>query len=107
MANEKNLKPFKKGDKRASEAGKKSKRKPLDHQWREKLNDYIKDKDITTLDLVYKVLVKEVSKGNIMAIRELLDRSYGKSKQPIEHSVNEGLEDKITELGKLFDKEAK
>ena len=41
---------------RAREAGKKSKRKPLDVQWRDKLMQYTDNKDETLLDEIFNVL---------------------------------------------------
>ncbi len=68
---------------RAREAGKKSKRKPLDVQWRDKLMQYTDNKDETLLDEIFHVLRTEASTGNMQAVKELLDRSFGKAKQPI------------------------
>lgn len=82
MPNIQNLKPFKKGDPRASAAGKKSKRKPLDHQWRDKLNEALADEpNRTILDQIFQILIELSAQGNTMAIRELLDRAYGKAVQ--------------------------
>lgn len=78
MAGIDNLTPFKKGDKRASEAGKKSKRKSLDTKLRERL-----EKD-GTLETIMEVLENMAIGGDMQAIKELFDRTYGKAKQSIE-----------------------
>ena len=88
--NPQNLRPFKKGDPRTIAAAKKSKRKPLDEQWREKLQNALGDGDRTTLDAIYGILLKEAKNGNMKAIETLLDRAFGKSKQGIELSGPDG-----------------
>jgi len=40
------------------------------------------------IDIVLKALRKQAFKGNVQAIRELLDRAYGKPIQKIEAEVN-------------------
>ena len=71
-------KPFTKGDKRASECGKKSKRPSLDARLRERL-----EKD-GKLDSLMEVLEALALGGDLQAIKELLDRTYGKARQNIE-----------------------
>jgi len=71
-------KPFTKDDNRASECGKKSKRKSLDARLREKIEGD------GSLERIMEVLQGMAENGDIQAIKELLDRSYGKSKQNIE-----------------------
>lgn len=88
--NPQNLKPFKKGSKRASDAGKKSKRRPLDAEWRDKLQEALGGGDRTTLDAIYGILLREAKDGNMKAIETLLDRAFGKSKQGIELSGANG-----------------
>tara|TARA_Y100000361_G_scaffold152325_1_gene171520 strand:+ start:4940 stop:5251 length:312 start_codon:yes stop_codon:yes gene_type:complete len=63
--------------------GKISKRRPLDVQWRDKLTKALGDSDRSTLDAIYGILLNEAKGGNMQAIKELLDRSFGKAKQPI------------------------
>lgn len=70
---------------RAREAGKKGKRKPLDIQWRAKLNSAVEGDDRTLLDEVFDLLMAMAREGNPAAIRELLDRSFGKA---IQFTVN-------------------
>jgi hypothetical protein len=41
----------------------------------------------------------ESEAARVAALKELLDRGYGKSKQPLEHSVDEALEDLLDRLG--------
>jgi len=73
-----NLTPFTKDDNRASECGKIGKRKPFDLKLRERLEKEGK------LDTILEVLEGMAISGDIRAIKELFDRSYGKSKQNIE-----------------------
>jgi len=42
----------------------------------------------------------ESEAAQVAAIKEILDRGYGKSKQPLEHDVGEGLEDWLDQLAK-------
>jgi hypothetical protein len=71
-------KPFTKDDSRASECGKKSKRKSLDARLREQIEN-----DGTLTDII-DVLKNMSLGGDIQAIKELFDRTYGKAKQSIE-----------------------
>jgi hypothetical protein len=74
-----------------SKGGKKSKRRPYDQVWREKLDEKIKSgpyKGKTVNEMLFDVLKTEAGTGNIQAIKELYERSYGKAKQfiDIEHT---------------------
>ena len=82
MANPSSLKPFKKGDKRASEAGKKSKRKGIDEKLRELASK--KKKGITLDQAINLKLIELAENGDMQAIREYMDRCYGKPKQTID-----------------------
>ena len=89
MSNIDSLKPFTKGDPRASAAGKKSKRKGIEQEIQDFLKERWGDKDgdeRTRLDLIKEALLKYGLKGNVKAISELLDRGFGKAKQHVEHS---------------------
>ena len=66
--------------------GKVSKRRPLDKMWKDKLEAYIESKDTTLLDGLFKVMLSKAGEGNIQAIKEILDRSYGRAIQPIQHT---------------------
>lgn len=70
-------KPFTKYDNRASEAGKKSKRRTLDARLREQIEGD------GSLEEIIAVLQRLALGGDMQAIKELLDRTYGKSKQSI------------------------
>ncbi len=41
----------------------------------------------------------ESEPARVAAIKELFDRGYGKAKQPLEHSVDEGLEALLDRIG--------
>ena len=43
----------------------------------------------------------ESEAARVAAIKELLDRGYGKSKQPLEHDVGVGLEEWLDQLAKM------
>jgi len=85
-------KPFTKDDNRASECGKKSKRKSLDARLRERIEES------GTLTEIMEVLENMAKGGDIQAIKELFDRTYGKAKQSIElgNSDDKGLKINIT-----------
>ena len=99
MAGTKNLTPFTKGDNRASEAGKKSKRvismstilkKYLDNkpikatkeQLEKTLNRKLTNKNYA--ELIIESHMFEAVAGNVPAIKEIYDRIDGKVKQEIE-----------------------
>jgi hypothetical protein len=69
--------------------GKNSKRKPLDELWRAKLEEYDEEKDGSILDGLFDTLATEGKAGNIQAIKEALDRAYGKSNQKLQLSGDE------------------
>ena len=50
--------------------------------------------------LAYLAEKAESESAQVAAIKEILDRGYGKSKQPLEHDVGEGLEDWLDQLAK-------
>ena len=82
-------------------AGMKSKRKPLDHAWREKL-EALKDGDKSRLDELFNILIEQAADGNIRAVTELLDRSYGKAKQVIDNNISIASPEVAEELEELF-----
>ena len=88
MANEQNLKPFKKG-----QSGNPNGRpKKLPHL-EELLADILgEDKEgITAAEAILRALRAKATKGDIRAAEVLLERAYGKAKQGIELSgTNEG-----------------
>ncbi len=82
MANEKNLKPFKKGkDDRRNLNG-----RPKLPDIKEALIKVLADEQegMTALEAVIKKLRQMALKGDIRAIKELLDRGYGAPKQEID-----------------------
>lgn len=68
----------------AKECGKRSKRLPLNVAWRNILNSPLEE-GITHMDKLLEVLFQQALDGNMMAIREILDRAYGKPKQSNEY----------------------
>ena len=80
-------KPFTKGDSRASECGKKSKRPSLDKRLRDRLECE------GTIETLLDVLENMALGGDLQAIKELFDRTYGKAKQSIDlgNSDDKGL----------------
>ena len=95
MSNSKPVKSFKPGDKLAVECGKKSKRKPLDKE----LLELAGKDDI----LIKQALIKMAKKGkSLHAIKEYLDRIYGKSKECIDATITgKGFNIIISENDKL------
>jgi len=71
----------------AAEAGRKSKKKKIEVQIQEFLNEKWKDGDERTrLDLIKEALLKFGLKGNVKALEILLDRGFGKAKQVIDQN---------------------
>jgi hypothetical protein len=85
MANNENLKPFKKGvDERRQLKGAPRKIPNLDIAIAEILGELKDDK--TALDMILVALKNKAKMGDIRAAELLLDRAYGKAKQSIEVS---------------------
>jgi hypothetical protein len=82
MANEKNLKPFKKGaDDRRNLNGRPPKLPHIDKLLDEVLGE---EKDgITAAKIILMALRSKATKGDVRAAEILLDRAYGKSLQKI------------------------
>ena len=72
---------FKKGDPRTIECAKKSKRPSLDTRLRERLEGD------GSIEEIMDVLQSLALSGDLQAIKELLDRTYGKSKQSIDQTL--------------------
>jgi hypothetical protein len=85
MANEGNLKPFKKG----KSGNPKGRPKKLPHL-EELLADVLgEEKDgIEAARAILMALRAKATKGDVRAAEVLLDRAYGKSKQSIDHTTN-------------------
>ena len=76
---------------RAREAGRKGKKKGIDTRMREFLDQAIQDGDTRTReDILREALFKFAIKGNVRAVTELFDRAYGKSKQNLELTGEDG-----------------
>jgi hypothetical protein len=85
MANEKNLKPFKKGQS-GNPAGRPPKLPHLDKLLDEVLGE---EKDgVTAAKAILAALRAKAAKGDVRAAEILLDRAYGKAKQQIDHTSN-------------------
>jgi hypothetical protein len=85
MANENNLKPFKKGiDNRRNVKGRPAILPELKEAIAKLLSEDKEGK--TALDKILNVLYDRAMKGDIRAIQELLDRGFGKPTNKIEHS---------------------
>lgn len=94
MANNENLKPFTKGDPRAVECGKKSKRKPL----HEKLQDMLESGD---LDKLLNTAITQAKHGDMRSMEFVFDRAYGKAKQEIKAEITADItttENKLKDL---------
>jgi hypothetical protein len=79
--NEKNLKPFKKGQS-GNPKGRPKKLPSIDKLMIEVLGD--EDNDNSEAKAILEALVTRAKKGDTRAAEILLDRGWGKSKQPIE-----------------------
>jgi len=91
MAN-KNVKPrFKKGGWEAREAGRKSKRKPLDvklAEMAEKIKVSNGKDKITADEAINRVIIQKSIKGDLGFVKEYNDRRFGKAKQNITMNTN-------------------
>ena len=76
-----------------SMGGKLSKRTPLNNAWREELEKESENDSI--LNTLFNVLIEESKKGNLQAIKELLDRAYGKPSQAPSEFENNVVEVKL------------
>lgn len=87
MANEQNLKPFKKGeDSRRHKTGRPKKIPQLDVLLAEILGD--EQNGITAAQAILSALRSKATKGDVKAAEILLDRAYGKAKQSVDHTTN-------------------
>ena len=59
---------------------------------RDELERIPEDGSEPLLNVLYNTLMKKAKKGNIMAIRELLDRAYGKPSQAQSENENQVVE---------------
>ena len=80
----KNLKPYKKGEKRTVDSAKKSKRPPT---FKNLINDIFeqnkKKKGKLTLENYMQAVLVQAIKGNSTALKEINDRYFGKVKEEI------------------------
>ena len=93
----KNLKPFKKGD--DPRRCKRGKQKLPD------LYELLEELGGEGIREVIKALHTQAKKGNVKAIQELLDRYYGKSQQSIDLSTKGESLNKKVDLSKLTEEE--
>ena len=63
------------------------KRKPLNAAWVELLEAIHQDGGQTLLSELVRLLMSEARMGNIQAIKEVIDRAYGKAAQSIEVDI--------------------
>jgi hypothetical protein len=85
MANEKNLKHFKKGES-GNPNGRPRKLPELDKLLADVMGE---EKDgLSAAEAILKALRAKATKGDIRAAELLLDRAYGKAKQTIDNNLN-------------------
>lgn len=79
------LKPFKKGDQRINRKG----RPPVLPDLKNVIAKILSEEknEMTGLEAVIRALLIKAIKGDTRAAQELLDRYYGKSTQPIDHTT--------------------
>jgi len=85
MANEQNLKPFKKGQ--SGNPNGRPKKPDLNQYLIDALNE--ERNGISAMEAIIKTLIAKAVKGDVRAAQELLDRLYGKSNQRLTHSGDE------------------
>jgi len=89
MANNENLKPFKKGkDQRRNVNGRPKKLPAIDKLLAEVLGG--EDEEESEAKEIIKAMLIEAKSGNTKAAEILLDRAYGKAKLNIDHSSSDG-----------------
>lgn len=89
MANNENLKPFKKGeDERRNINGRPKKLPAIDKLLAEVLGG--EDDEESEAKEIIKAMLLEAKSGNTKAAEILLDRAYGKAKLNIDHSSSDG-----------------
>jgi hypothetical protein len=115
MANEENLKPFKKGyDKRRENNGRPKgsrNRSTIVRQWLE-VKETIKNpitqelEELEQVDIITLGLIKKARKGDVQAYRELMDSGFGKIAQEVHNFNYDDLseEELDKELKELTDK---
>jgi len=81
------LKPFKKGDERINRAGRPKKLPALDTLLADVLGEEKDGK--SAAQAILMALRSKAAKGDVRAAEVLLDRAYGKVKQPINVQVQE------------------
>jgi len=72
---------------RASEAGKKSRKKGIEQRVQDFLNECEDSGDKTREELILEALMKYAKKGNTKAAEILMDRGFGRPKQSIDNKV--------------------
>jgi hypothetical protein len=98
MANNENLKPFKKGDSRINKKGRPPKLPKLDELMAEVLGK--DEKGVTAAQKILKAIYDKALKGDVKAAELLLDRGYGKVQQS--HTVT-GEDGKPIEVKNIFE----
>lgn len=89
MANNENLKPFKKGkDERRNVNGRPNKLPSIDKLLSDVLGG--PDDDNSEAKEIIKAMLIEAKSGNTKAAELLLDRAYGKARLNIDHSSSDG-----------------
>ena len=102
MANEENLKPFKKGESgnpNGRPKGTRS-RSTIVREWLEcsevMTNPITGEKEtLQQSDIITLALIKKARKGDVQAFKELMDSGFGRTVQEIEQTINGGKPDKV------------
>lgn len=87
MANEENLKPWKKGQS-GNPAGKPKGTRNRATIIRELLEAKATDGDGQIADQITRALINKAAEGDVAAFRELFDSAYGKNTDKVENSVH-------------------
>jgi len=102
MANERNLKPFKKGESGNLEGRPKGarSRSTIVREWlecSESVTNPItgKKEKLMQSDIITLALIKKARKGDVQAFKELMDSGFGRTVQEIEQTINGGKPDKV------------
>lgn len=105
MANESNLKPFKKGQSGNPSGRPKGSlnRSTIARKWLDTHNDSINPitqvtEQLTQEDLMTLALIKKANKGDVQAYKQLMDSAYGKATASVDINSSEGISVDFKEL---------
>jgi len=105
MANEQNLKPFKKGQSGNPNGRPKGSlnRSTIARKWLDTNKNQVNpitnvEEQLTQEDLMTLALIKKANKGDVQAYKQLMDSAYGKATSSVDINSSEGISVDFKEL---------